>query len=109
MTVWALLATNAAILIVCFVGLWLVCLRTRDVTPVDSFWALGMVVMAVSTFLLAHGHPDSKLLLLALCTAWGLRLGGYMIWRWRSHGTDRRYAALLGAREGKTRLGIRQS
>ena len=96
MTVLALLATNAAILIACFVALWLICLKTRDVTPVDSFWAFGMVVMAVSSFLLTDGDPGRKLLLLMLCCAWGLRLGGYMFWRWRDHGTDRRYAALLG-------------
>ena len=101
MTVWALLAANFAILVALFVTLWLICLKTRDVTPVDSVWALGMVVMAVSTYLLSAGHPDRKLLLLALCAAWGLRLGGYMLWRWRDHGTDRRYAALLGKAQEK--------
>lgn len=106
MTVWALLATNAAILVACFVLLWAICLKTRDVTPVDSFWAFGMVVMAVSTFLLADGNPDRKLLLLALCCAWGLRLGGYMFWRWRDHGTDRRYAALLGKAEAQRGWGF---
>ena len=101
MTIPALLATNAAILVGCFVLLWAICLKTRDVTPVDSFWALGMVVMALSTFALADGQPDRKRLLLGLCALWGLRLGGYMIWRWRHHGTDRRYAALLGKAEAQ--------
>lgn len=106
MTLWALLATNAAILVACFVALWAICLKTRDVTPVDSFWALGMVVMALSTYALSAGQPDRKALLLFLCAAWGLRLGGYMIWRWRSHGTDRRYAALLGKAEAQKGWGF---
>lgn len=106
MTVTTLLATNAAILVGLFVLLWLICLKTRDVTPVDSVWALGMVVMAVSTYLLADGQPDRKLLLLGLCGAWGLRLGGYMLWRWRQHGTDRRYAALLGKAEAQRGWGF---
>lgn len=96
-----LLAVNAAILVGCFVTLWALCLRTRDVTPVDSFWAFGMVVMAATSFAFADGLPERKLLLLALCAAWGLRLGFYMLARWRSHGTDRRYAALLGKAEAR--------
>lgn len=101
MEVWTLLATNAVILVGCFAILWAVCLKTRDVTPVDSFWAFGMVVMAISTFALSSGEPHRKGLLLSLCALWGIRLGGYMIWRWRRHGTDRRYAALLGKAEAQ--------
>ena len=101
MEVWTLLAINAVILAACFVILWAICLKTRDVTPVDSFWAFGMVVMAISSFALSSGEPQRKGLLLSLCALWGLRLGGYMIWRWRSHGTDRRYAALLGKAEAQ--------
>ncbi len=96
MSVWALLAINAAILVACFVGLWLICLKPKDVTPVDSFWAFGMVVMAISSFIFATGDPQRKLLLLALTAVWGVRLGSYMLWRWRDHGSDRRYVALLG-------------
>ena len=96
MSVWAVLGINAAILVACFVGLWLISLKTRDVTPVDSFWAFGMVIMAITSFAFATGDPQRKLLLLALTTAWGLRLGSYMFWRWRDHGSDRRYVALLG-------------
>ncbi|MES2754221.1 MAG: DUF1295 domain-containing protein [Pseudomonadota bacterium] len=101
MTLWALLATNAAVLAVAFIVLWAICLKLRDVTPVDSFWAIGMVVVAASSFALSHGEPDRKLLLLALCAAWGLRLGGYLLWRWRQHGPDRRYVALLGKAEAR--------
>lgn len=94
-----LLIANAVIIAGCFLLLWAICLKGKDVTPVDSFWAFGMVVMALSSFVLADGLPDRKLLLLGLCAAWGLRLGSYMLWRWRQHGTDRRYAALLGKAE----------
>ncbi len=106
MEVWTLLATNAVILAACFAILWAICLKTRDVTPVDSVWAFGMVVMAISSFALSSGEPQRKGLLLSLCALWGLRLGGYMIWRWRSHGTDRRYAALLGKAEAQRGWGF---
>ena len=99
MTAAVLLATNFAILLAAFLLLWLVCLRTRDVTPIDSVWALGMVAMALTTFAQAGGDPGRKRLLLALCGIWGLRLGGYMLWRWRDHGPDRRYQTMLGRAE----------
>jgi steroid 5-alpha reductase family enzyme len=86
---------NGAILVAAFALLWLICLGLKDVTPVDSSWALGMVVMAASTYVLTHGNPERKLLLLVLSAAWGIRLGWYMLWRWRHHGPDRRYVALL--------------
>lgn len=96
MTALALVATNAAILVALFLILWAICLKTRDVTPVDSVWALGMVVMAGTTFVQAGGDPGRKALLFGLCALWGLRLGGYMLWRWRDHGPDRRYQVMLG-------------
>lgn len=106
MDAFQLLAVNAAILAACFVLLWAACLKGRDVTPVDSFWAFGMVVMAATSFFLAGGLPERKLLLLVLCAAWGLRLGSYMLWRWRQHGTDRRYTALLGKAEANRGWGF---
>ena len=57
MTILTLLATNAAILVAGFLILWLICLKTRDVTPIDSVWALGMVVMAATSFAQTGGDP----------------------------------------------------
>ena len=96
------LATNAAILVVMFFCFWAICLETRDVTPIDSVWALGMVVMAGTTFAQAGGDAGRKALMFGLCAVWGLRLGGYMLWRWRDHGPDRRYQVMMGrAQEAK--------
>ncbi|MBY8822064.1 DUF1295 domain-containing protein [Sphingomonas colocasiae] len=95
----SILVTNALILAGCFALLWLICLPMRDVTPVDSFWAWGMLVMAATSYAQAGGDPQRKLLLLGLCGLWAARLGSYMIWRWRDHGPDRRYQALLGKAE----------
>lgn len=92
----SLLAANALFLIAGFFTLWLICLKMRDVTPVDSVWALGMVTLAATSFIITGPPSTRKWLLLGLCAAWGLRLGGYMLWRWRDHGPDRRYQALIG-------------
>ncbi|MGY4397193.1 steroid 5-alpha reductase family enzyme [Sphingomonas sp. UYAg733] len=90
-----LLATNAALLVALFVMLWLICLKTRDVTPIDSVWALGMVFMAATTFAQTGGDPTRKALLLGLCALWGVRLGLYLLWRWRVQGPDRRYQTMF--------------
>ncbi len=94
-----LLAINAAVLIVTFIVGWLICLKMRDVTPVDSLWAIGMVVMALTSFLVTDGEPTRKGLLLGLSALWGVRLGAYLLWRWRDHGPDRRYKTMFARAE----------
>ena len=96
MTIARLLLANAAIVALCFAALWLIAIRIRDVSFVDSWWALGMVVLAVASFVLTGPSSPRKLLLLGLCAAWGLRLGVYLLWRWRHHGPDRRYQTMAG-------------
>ncbi|MFA6113529.1 MAG: DUF1295 domain-containing protein [Sphingomonas sp.] len=95
MTAVILLATNAALLVALFVLLWLICLKTRDVTPIDSVWALGMVFLGAASFLHTGGDPTRKALLLGLCAVWGVRLGFYLLWRWRTQGPDRRYGKMF--------------
>jgi len=95
-----LLIQNAAISAVCFIVLWLIGIRLKDVTFVDAWWGLGMVVLAAASFVGSGGGPTPhKLALLGLCAAWGLRLGGHLLLRWRHEGPDRRYRSMLGHAE----------
>ncbi len=96
MQIARLLIQNAVIVALCFAALWLIALRLKDVSFVDSWWALGMVVLAWSSFFATGAPTPRKMLLLVLCSAWGLRLGGYLLWRWRRNGPDRRYQTMLG-------------
>ncbi len=100
MIIAALLFVNFLVTVLCFLALWLVALRLKDVSFIDSWWALGLVVTAWVSFMNAPGSAHS-LALVALCTIWGLRLGLYLLWRWRSQGADRRYAAILGKAQAK--------
>jgi len=95
MSVSTVLGVNALVLVATFLIGWLVALKLRDVTFVDSLWAIGMVVMAWSTFMQTRGDPGRQLMLVALCTIWGLRLGGFLLIRWRRHGADRRYEKIF--------------
>jgi len=96
-----ILLVNALVLTVVFTLLWQVCVRMNDVTIVDSFWALGLVMMALSTFVQATGAAPRKLMLVGLCALWGLRLAGYLTWRWRTQGPDRRYVSLIGKAQAR--------
>ena len=91
-----LLLSNFALIIGAVLLLWLVAIRIRDVSFIDAFWAFGMVMVAVSSYVQAGGDPLRKLLLTGLCTLWGMRLATHLFTRWRAHGEDPRYKKILG-------------
>lgn len=95
------LSINTAISAACFVVLWLISLRLKDVSFIDSWWALGIVVIASSTALQAGAASLHALWLLGLCGLWGLRLGLYLLRRWRRNGPDHRYQVILGRAQSK--------
>jgi steroid 5-alpha reductase family enzyme len=96
MEIAIVLLQNAASVAVCFALLWLLSIYLRDPSFVDAWWALGMVVLAISTYLGTGAPTLRKELLTGLCAVWGLRLGLYLLWRWRKNGPDRRYQTMLG-------------
>lgn len=77
-------------------------LRLSNWAVVDTFWGLGFVVIALSSFLISinRGDPGRRLVALLVPAVWGLRLAGYL--HWRNHGKpeDPRYTALLRRRTG---------
>lgn len=89
------LAVNAGVILALFVLAWAICVAMKDVTPVDSLWGLGMGVVAVSTFIQTGGDTQRGVVMTVICVVWALRLGGYMLWRWRDHGPDGRYVRML--------------
>jgi steroid 5-alpha reductase family enzyme len=83
---WNLVAVVAMML----VG-WLISLRYRNVTIVDSLWGLGFVLIAWITFILSEGFSGRRTLIAMLVTVWGIRLSVYLSRRnWRA-GEDPRY------------------
>ena len=91
-----ILAVNFALCLAAFLVLWGIGSAIRDVSFIDSVWALGMGGLAVSTWLQAdQGFGPRKLLLVGLCAAWSLRLGLHLLLRWLAHGPDRRYVRMM--------------
>ena len=89
-----ILLTNLIVTGICFTALWLISIPLKDPSYVDSWWGLGVVVLAWSTYVQLGAPGPHATALLFLASAWGLRLGIYLFWRWRNHGHDRRYAKL---------------
>src|ERR1700748_2812194 len=106
MAITMLLAQNAAIVVLCFAVLWGVAIAIRDPSFVDSWWALGMVVLAWASFAATGPATPRKIALLALCTVWGVRLGVYLLWRWRKNGPDRRYQTMAGKAQSERGIGF---
>jgi steroid 5-alpha reductase family enzyme len=84
----------AGALLALMVILWLVSLRLNDVSFIDAFWAFGFVLVAGLAYASGPGHSISALLLV-LTAIWGVRLGTHLFLRWRSHGADPRYVAMI--------------
>ena len=88
-----LLAT-ALLVAAAMVLLWLVGTALRDVSIVDVFWGLGFVTIAHWTRATTAGVPTRAWLVTLLVTAWGVRLGAYLLWRNWGGGEDYRYQAM---------------
>jgi steroid 5-alpha reductase family enzyme len=98
--IWALIGTNLLVMLVVMTLIAIPSFTTRDPSYIDAFWGIGFVIIAASSYLQTDGDPARKGWLLGLCALWGLRLGGYLLWRWRKNGPDPRYQAILKTREG---------
>lgn len=99
-----LLGINLSLVLLLMLLLWLLSIPLRDVSFVDSFWAIGMVFVAAVTHLQTDGDPLRRLLLLSLTGIWGIRLGTYLFFRWRREGPDPRYERLLSKADGNRHL-----
>ena len=89
------LGVSAGALLAYVLALWLVSLRLRDVSIVDPAWGVGFVLVAWLAFALGHGCRGRRLLLAVLVSAWGLRLGAYLLARkLRERREDPRYSRM---------------
>lgn len=85
-----------------FLVLWLVSIRLQDPSFIDSWWGLGVLVLVWTTWAQVAAPTTHSLAVALLASAWGLRLGFFLFWRWRQHGRDRRYARMIErAKQGR--------
>jgi steroid 5-alpha reductase family enzyme len=73
---------------------WGLSLVLRDVSIVDSIWALFFLAAAIVFYLHAPDGLARPTIVLSLVAAWSLRLSSYLTWRNWGEPEDRRYAAM---------------
>lgn len=95
-----ILLANFGLIMACMICLWVISIPIGDVSFVDSFWAIGFVVVAVSTYLMMGVETQRRLVILVITAIWGFRLGAHLFLRWRREGADGRYVAMLGKSPG---------
>lgn len=101
MDVSSLLLLNLAITLAAMVCLWLASVVARDASIVDPFWGTGFILITWVTFFFSSTPVSWRLLIALLVTVWGARLSGYLTWRNRGKGEDRRYRQMRDKWGGK--------
>ena len=91
----SVLAVTAITVLLYMIGLWAISIPLGDPSFVDAGWGLGFVIIAVVTATISHGDATRTTLIVGITSAWGLRLAGYLLWRWRRNGPDARYRSML--------------
>ncbi len=76
------------------VATWLASLALRNVSIVDSLWAVMITLGAWVYALAAPQTGPRETLVLLLASLWMIRLSGYITWRNWGHGEDHRYQAI---------------
>ncbi|MEE4295517.1 MAG: DUF1295 domain-containing protein [Wenzhouxiangella sp.] len=90
----------AAISVMTFAGAgWLLSLRLKNVSIVDSMWSL-MFLLAASAYLLSIDSAGPRAaIVMTLVAVWAIRLSGYITWRNWGEGEDFRYQAIRANNE----------
>ena len=70
---------------------WLISLRKRDVSIVDSLWSLMFLAAALVYWLAVEEPTGRALLVMVLVGLWSLRLAAHITWRNWGEGEDYRY------------------
>ena len=74
--------------------LWMLSLRLRDASIIDSFWGPGFALATLVYYLVDGSRAPRGTLVLILVTAWAARLGYHLHRRNRRLGEDPRYVAM---------------
>lgn len=89
------MTTAAVVVLALMLTTWVVSVIVKNASIVDIVWGLGFVLVAWAVRLrVDEGLAARQNLLVAMTTVWGLRLGGYLLWRNHGKGEDYRYRAM---------------
>jgi steroid 5-alpha reductase family enzyme len=96
---WDSAATALAVLLLAAVATWLLSVRRKDVSIVDSLWGPMIALSGWTYALTAPQVGPAAVLVLMLATLWAARLTWHITARNWGHGEDRRYQAIRARNE----------
>lgn len=91
---WTLALEGLALMMVMGFMTWLLSLRKRDVSIVDSVWSLFFLGSTLLYFFNAPPNGPRSVWVLGLVGLWAARLCAYLTWRNWGQPEDRRYQAI---------------
>jgi steroid 5-alpha reductase family enzyme len=83
-----------SVMLVLAVAGWVLSLKLRDVSIVDSLWSVFFIVFVLLFAWRMRSDTPASFVLIALILLWGLRLSAYITLRNHGKGEDRRYQAI---------------
>ena len=89
-----LLATTGLATAALMLAVWLLSLKRKDASIVDSVWGMGFALIAVVAYVATEGCLLRKRLITALTIIWAVRLSLHIFLRNRGKGEDYRYSAM---------------
>lgn len=91
---WMIYVDGLMVILILAVLTWLLSLRLRDVSIVDSAWSLMFLGASVAYFLLTSSMDVRSILILAMVSIWAMRLSAHLTWRNWGESEDKRYVAI---------------
>jgi len=89
-----ILFATLGLVVALMLALWLLSLRTSDVSIVDIFWGLGFAGVAWVSYAASPNRSPRAGLVCLLVTIWGVRLAAHLAMRNLGRGEDYRYRAM---------------
>jgi len=91
MTFWETYFYGLLIILIMMSFIWIISGILKNAGIVDSFWALGFILVGFHYFGQSAGLPERKMLVIFLLFIWAVRLSLYVTWRNWGRGEDFRY------------------
>jgi len=91
---WSVVFDAAYILLLCITVLWIYSVIVKDVTIVDTFWAVGFMIINFASLRSQRTYDLRRIIITFLLMIWGIRLAFYLTARHMGLPEDHRYAAI---------------
>lgn len=104
MAVVTMLIMALVVMVILMLVLWLVHLPLKNAGIVDVGWTLGVPLCALIFAAMGDGNVTRRIVIACMAGVWGVRLGGYLLFRVLGHAEDARYAQLRREWAGNTAL-----